>query len=90
MNRSVGDVEGSILLVSQFTLAGDVRKGRRPSLSGAAHPDHARSIIDCLAARMRDYGVPVDTGQFGAAMNVSLTNWGPVTFVVDVVDGAIA
>ncbi len=90
MNRSVGEVEGAVLLVSQFTLVGDVRRGRRPSFSGAAHPDHARPIIDHIAAEMRGSDVPVASGRFGAHMNVSLTNWGPVTFVVDVLNGRIA
>ncbi len=90
MNRSVVDIGGSVLVVSQFTLAGDVARGRRPSFSGAARPDHAADVIDDLVATVRGLGVPIDTGRFGAMMDVSLTNWGPVTFVVDVVDGAIA
>jgi D-tyrosyl-tRNA(Tyr) deacylase len=90
MNRAVCDVGGSILVVSQFTLAADVRKGRRPSFADAAHPDHAAAVIDRLVGSLIDEGVPVETGRFGAMMDVSLTNWGPVTFVVDVHDGAVA
>ena len=90
MNLSVIDVEGSVLVVSQFTLTGDVGKGRRPSFTNAAPPDHAATVIDHLVATVRGLGVPVEIGRFGTMMEVSLTNWGPVTFVVDVVDGAIA
>ncbi|MCL1598260.1 MAG: D-aminoacyl-tRNA deacylase [Actinomycetia bacterium] len=89
MNLSVVDIAGSILVVSQFTLAGDIAKGRRPSFSNAAHPDHAIDVIDHLVQTVRELGVPAETGEFGAVMDVTLTNWGPVTFVVDITDGVI-
>jgi len=90
MNRSVTEVGGSVLVVSQFTLVGDVAKGRRPSFTNAARPEHAAEVIDRVVLAVRDQGVSVMTGRFGAMMDVSLTNWGPVTFVIDVVDGAVA
>ena len=83
MNRSVQDVGGSILLVSQFTLLGDVRKGRRPSFDAAAPPDLARSLYEALGQRLRDAGVPVETGVFQAHMTVDLVNDGPVTILLD-------
>jgi D-aminoacyl-tRNA deacylase len=89
MNRSVCDIGGSMLVVSQFTLAGDVRKGRRTSFADAAQPDQAVEIIDRFVATLIDQGVPVETGRFGAVMDVALTNWGPVTFVIDVAHGSI-
>ena len=84
MNRTLADVDGSILVVSQFTLYGDVRKGRRPSFIGAAPPETAIALYDhfvelleaCRPGR-------VATGEFGATMSVSLTNDGPVTLVID-------
>ncbi len=89
MNQSVQDVEGSILLVSQFTLLADVRKGRRPSFIGAANPETAEPIIEAMAARIRDAGVPCATGRFGAHMAVELLNDGPVTIVLETLDGRI-
>jgi D-aminoacyl-tRNA deacylase len=89
MNRSVRELGGSILLVSQFTLLGDVRRGRRPSFSGAAPPDHASGIFEELVVDLRATGLVVETGVFGAQMRVSLVNEGPVTIVFDVSDGRI-
>ncbi len=84
MNRSLLDVGGGALVVSQFTLYGDCRRGRRPSFVGAARPEHAEPLVTRFAARLRDLGVaPVETGVFGAHMAVSLVNDGPVTLVVD-------
>jgi D-tyrosyl-tRNA(Tyr) deacylase len=73
---------GSILLVSNFTVAAETRKGRRPSLDNAASPDKGRELFDQLVAAVQSLGVPVATGQFGADMQVSLTNDGPVTFLL--------
>jgi D-tyrosyl-tRNA(Tyr) deacylase len=89
MNRSLGDVDGSVLIVSQFTLAADLRRGRRPSFSDAADPEVATGLLDALVDHLRSSGVRTETGRFGAMMEVELINDGPVTFVVDVIDGAI-
>lgn len=89
MNRSVMDVGGSVLVVSQFTLLADVRKGRRPSFTNAAPPDRADSLVDETVRLIRDRGVPVETGRFGAMMDVELLNAGPVTIVVDVANGRV-
>ena len=83
MNRSVKDVGGGVLVVSQFTLYGDVRKGRRPSFTGAAHPDVAEPLYEQFCARMEAEGLPVGRGVFGAHMDVALTNDGPVTLIVE-------
>ena len=82
MNLSVSDVGGSLLVVSQFTLYGDTRKGRRPSFMSAMDPDLARPLVDRFAELARAH-VPVETGVFGAHMEVSLTNDGPVTLIID-------
>lgn len=89
MNRSVIDVEGGALVVSQFTLAADVRRGRRPSFTAAAAPDVAAPMVERFADELRARGIPTDTGSFGAMMDVALVNDGPVTIVIDVVDGSI-
>ena len=79
MNLAVGDVGGGVLVVSQFTLYGDARRGRRPSFVDAARPETAIPLYDAFVARLRARGVPVETGEFGAMMQVSLVNDGPVT-----------
>ncbi len=83
MNRSVAETGGQILAVSQFTLLGDCRKGRRPSFDPAAPPDIARALYDRFVEEVRLLGIPVSTGVFQAMMNVELTNQGPVTFILD-------
>ena len=84
MNRSVADTSGALLVVSQFTLYGDTRKGRRPSFIAAAPPDDAARLIDDLVAELRHLGAKVATGSFGANMAVELTNDGPVTLMLEV------
>ena len=84
MNRSIADAGGEILVVSQFTLYGDTRKGRRPSFVAAAVPDEAARLIDDLVAELRRLGAAVATGSFGAHMAVELTNDGPVTLMLEV------
>jgi len=81
MNRALGEVGGSILLVSQFTLAGSIARGRRPSFDGAEEPERARQLYESLVQALRERGVPVETGVFGAHMEVELVNDGPVTFL---------
>jgi D-tyrosyl-tRNA(Tyr) deacylase len=83
MNRSVVDAGGAVLLVSQFTLLGDARKGRRPAFDAAAPPEVAHFAYETLAARLREYGLTVATGRFGAHMQVELVNDGPVTILLD-------
>ena len=90
MNRSVQDVDGGVLVVSQFTLHGDVRRGRRPSFIDAAAPEEAEPLIELLVEEIRAHGVSVATGRFGTMMAVDLLNDGPVTLVIDVRDGRIA
>jgi D-tyrosyl-tRNA(Tyr) deacylase len=90
MNRSVLDIGGKALLVSQFTLLADVRKGRRPSFVGAAAPEVAAPLIEQLADQLRGRGVPVETGSFGNKMQVTLVNDGPVTLVVRSEQGRIS
>lgn len=89
MNLSLLDVGGSILSVSQFTLYGDIRKGRRPSFVHAAEPEYANRLYEKFNERLRSYGIHVETGSFGAMMEVSLVNHGPVTFVIETVDGKL-
>lgn len=80
MNRSLQDVAGGLLLVPQFTLAADTRKGTRPGFSTAAEPGRAEQLFDHLLSLARAAHAPVASGRFGAEMHVSLTNHGPVTF----------
>ena len=83
MNHSILEKGGSILSVSQFTLYGDTKKGRRPSFSLAAKPDYAKPLYEMFNEELRSKGVQVETGVFGAMMNVSLVNDGPVTLIVE-------
>ncbi|AMA72167.1 MULTISPECIES: D-aminoacyl-tRNA deacylase [Aneurinibacillus] len=83
MNRSVKDVCGAILSVSQFTLYGDTRKGRRPSFVEAARPEQAQPLYDFFNEKLREQGLKVETGIFGAMMEVALINDGPVTLIVE-------
>jgi D-tyrosyl-tRNA(Tyr) deacylase len=83
MNLSVADVGGAVLVVSQFTLYGDCRKGRRPSFVEAAPPELAVPLYEAFVAAVRAQGIPTETGRFGAMMQVELVNDGPVTLIVD-------
>ena len=83
MNRDLSAVEGDILLVSQFTLAGDCRRGNRPSFASAAPPEEGRALYERVRDRLAETGVRVETGVFGAAMQVELLNDGPVTLIVE-------
>ncbi len=83
MNRSIAEVRGEVLAVSQFTLLGDCRRGRRPSFDPAAPPALARDLYEKFVNEIDGLGVPVATGVFQAMMNVELTNQGPVTFILD-------
>jgi D-tyrosyl-tRNA(Tyr) deacylase len=83
MNRSLLETGGAMLVVSQFTLYGDVRRGRRPSYSDAAEPEKANQLYEYFVERARSFGVRTETGTFQAMMKVSLTNDGPVTILLD-------
>ena len=82
-SRSMLDIAGELLIVSQFTLLGDCRKGRRPGFSKAARPEKAEALFDRFVARCRAVGRKVETGEFGAMMKVSLVNDGPITLLLD-------
>lgn len=83
MNLSVEDTGGEIIVVSQFTLFGDCRKGKRPSFSEAASPDEAKQLYESLIQRFFEKGITVGTGIFQAEMDIELVNWGPVTLLLD-------
>jgi len=83
MNLSVREVGGAALVVSQFTLYGDVRRGKRPSFDDAARPEQARELYEYVVAKIREQGVDCSTGEFQAMMHVSLVNDGPVTILID-------
>ena len=89
MNIGLDEAGGSVLVVSQFTLAGDVRKGRRPSFVNAARPEFAEPLVAVFCDAVSDAGVPVQQGVFGADMKVSLVNDGPVTLIVETRDGVV-
>ena len=88
-NRSLADEDGAVLVVSQFTLYGDARKGRRPSFTEAARPEHAEPLCDLFVDLLRAEGVAVETGIFGAVMAVHLVNDGPVTLLLDTASGRL-
>ncbi|MDY3305156.1 MAG: D-aminoacyl-tRNA deacylase [Clostridia bacterium] len=83
MNRAVGEIGGEILVVSQFTLYADCRKGNRPAFIAAARPETAQPLYEDFTDRLRQRGIPVQTGEFGADMKVELLNDGPVTILLD-------
>ncbi len=89
MNRSVVDTGGGVLVISQFTLFADVSRGRRPSFSDAGPPEKARKLIDEMVGGLRDRGIEVATGRFGAKMEVELVNDGPVTLMLEIRDGKV-
>jgi D-tyrosyl-tRNA(Tyr) deacylase len=86
MNLSLPDVGGAALVVSQFTLYGDARKGRRPEFLRAARPEDAEPLVESFIARLQGQGIPVETGRFRASMQVALVNDGPVTLWIDTAD----
>ena len=83
MNLSIKDIQGEMLIVSQFTLCGDIRKGTRPSFDNAMKPDEANKMYEYFIQKVKEQGIPVKTGVFGADMKIDLLNDGPVTFVID-------
>jgi D-tyrosyl-tRNA(Tyr) deacylase len=83
MNLSIKDVDGSALVISQFTLCGDLRKGRRPSFVNAAPPEDGNRLYEYFMSEMKKDGVPLESGEFGAMMDVKLVNNGPVTLVLN-------
>ncbi len=89
MDRTLLEVGGAVLLVSQFTIAGTLRKGRRPGFDAAAPPDEARALYESLAVAIRGHGIAVETGMFAAHMEVELVNDGPVTLLLFTQQGAL-
>lgn len=89
MNHSVVDVRGELLVVSQFTLYGDLSRGLRPSFTGAGDPDHAEPLIDRMVDGFRSRGLGASSGIFGAKMSVDLVNDGPVTFILEFAEGGL-
>ena len=83
MNLSVLNINGSVMVVSQFTLCGDIRKGRRPSFINAENPNRGLEIYDHMVNRLRDKGLNTVTGEFGAMMDIELVNEGPATFIIN-------
>ncbi|WP_337019390.1 D-aminoacyl-tRNA deacylase [Oceanobacillus massiliensis] len=83
MNLSLKEVNGQVLSISQFTLYGDTRKGRRPNFMQAAKPEAAKQLYEIFNRQLREQGITVETGEFGAMMDVTFTNAGPVTLIVD-------
>ena len=84
MNRSLMDINGEMLIVSQFTLCGDCKKGTRPSFDKSAPPDFANELYEYFISQVQNYGIKTGTGKFGAMMEISLINDGPVTFMLEV------
>jgi D-aminoacyl-tRNA deacylase len=83
MNLSIKEINGQVLSISQFTLYGDCRKGRRPNFMAAARPEPAQALYNYFNERLHELGLQVEIGAFGKMMDVSLTNWGPVTLILD-------
>ena len=83
MNLSILDTKGSLMVVSQFTLCGDIRKGRRPSFFNAENPDRGIEVYKYMVNKFRDNGIETVTGEFGAMMDIDLINQGPATFIID-------
>ena len=83
MNKSISDIGGAVLLISQFTLLADCNTGRRPSFIGAGDPEKAKILFDTLVKKITSLGVPVQTGVFGADMRVEIINEGPATFILE-------
>ncbi|MDX1616186.1 MAG: D-aminoacyl-tRNA deacylase [Candidatus Promineifilaceae bacterium] len=83
MNLALGDVGGAVLVISQFTLYGDARKGRRPSFTDAAAPEPAEALVEAFSDGLRQRGLPVESGVFGATMSVEIHNDGPVTLMLE-------
>ncbi len=83
MNLSIRDINGEMLIVSQFTLAGSVKKGTRPSFENAMEPNQAKALYEYFISKVKEQNIPVKTGVFGAHMEISLLNDGPVTFIIE-------